>query len=281
MKSAALVVLIALASSLAPVAAPLQEPKPVAVDALHRPFDEILDIYVRDGLVYYFALRQERGKFDRYVQALGDVGADTIKAWPRERQLAYWINAYNAFVMRTVIDSYPIRGRSSDYPPNSIRQIPGAFERRTFRAGGRTLTLDAIEKDVIAEFGDARALLALARGAIGGPRLKSEAFTADRLDSQLETMAGELTTRRDLVFVDVSNGVLSVNPLFSWREAAFAQSLASRAPAIYASRSPLEKAVLSLIDSQLVRSEAEFLRKNTFRMAFHDFDWKLNDLTGR
>jgi len=281
MKSAALIVVIALASSLAPSAATVQDPKPPAVDALHRPFDEILDIYVRDGLVYYYALRQERGRFDRYVQALGDVGADTIKGWPRERQLAYWINAYNAFVLRTVIDSYPIRGRSADYPANSIRQIPGAFERKTFRAGGRMLTLDAIEKDVIAEFGDARALLALARGAMGGPRLKSEAFTADRLDSQLDTMAGELVTRRDMVFVDISNEVLSVNPLFSWREAQFSQSLASRAPAIYASRSPLEKAVLALIDSQLVRSEAEFLRKNTFRMVFHDFDWKLNDLTGR
>jgi len=281
MKSLALAVVIGMVGSLAPAAASLQDPKPVAVDALHRPFDEILDVYVRDGMVYYYALRQERGKFDRYVQALGDVGADTIKEWPRDRQLAYWINAYNAFVLRTVIDGYPIRGRSSDYPPNSIRQIPGAFERRTFRAGGRALTLDAIEKDVIAEFGDARALLALTRGAMGGPRLKSEAFTADRLDSQLDTMAGELVTRRDLVFVDISNGILSVNPLFSWREAAFAKSLASKAPAIYATRSPLEKAVLALIDPQLVRSEAEFLRKNTFRMAFHDFDWKLNDLTGR
>jgi len=282
MKPAALAVLIALVGSLAaPSAASVQDPKPVAVDALHRPFDEILDLYVRDGMVYYFALRQERGKFDRYVQSLGDVGADTIKSWPRDRQLAYWINAYNAFVLRTVIDGYPIKGRSSDFPPNSIRQIPGAFERRTFRAGGRTLTLDAIEKDVIAEFGDARALLALTRGAMGGPRLKSEAFTADRLDSQLDTMASELVTRRDLVFVDISNGVLSVNPLFSWREAAFSSSLASKAPAIYASRSPLEKAVLALIDPQLVRGEAEFLRKNTFRMAFHDFDWKLNDLTGR
>lgn len=282
MTSAALVLVIALAAgSPAPAAAPKQDPEPVKVDALHRPFDEILDLYVRDGMVYYFALRQERGKFDRYVQALGDVGADTLKGWSRERQLAYWINAYNAFVLRTVIDSYPIRGRSSDYPANSIRQIPGAFERRTFRAGGRALTLDAIEKDVIADFGDARALLALTRGAMGGPRLKSEAFTADRLDSQLETMASELVTRRELVFVDISNGVLSVNPLFSWREAAFARSLAAKAPAIYASRSPLEKAVLALIDSQLVRSEAEFLRKNTFRMAFHDFDWKLNDLTGR
>src|SRR6187402_1644949 len=152
MKTAAIALIVALSAG----ALRAQPTTPVAVDPLHRPFDEILDIYVRDGLVYYYALRQERGKFDRYVQALGDVGADTIKGWSRDRQLAYWINAYNAFVLRTVIDGYPIRGRSSEFPANSIRQIPGAFERRTFRAGGRTLTLDAIEKDVIAEFGDAR-----------------------------------------------------------------------------------------------------------------------------
>lgn len=277
MKSAALALIVALSAS----AISAQPTTPVAVDALHRPFDEILDLYVRDGLVYYFALKQERGKFDRYVQSLGEVGADAIKGWPREQQLAYWINAYNAFVLRTVIDGYPIRGKSADYPANSIRQIPGAFERRTFRAGGRLLTLDAIEKDVIGELGDARALLALSRGAVGGPRLKSEAFTAERLDSQLATMASELPMHRDLVFVDIANGRLSVNPLFSWREAIFTKSLAGRAPAIYATRSPLERAVLSLIDPLLVQSEAEYLRKNTFSMSFHDFDWKLNDLTGR
>ena len=277
MKFATLAVIVALSVS----AISAQPATPVAVDALHRPFDEILDLYVRDGLVYYFALKQERGKFDRYVQSLGDVGADTLKAWPRERQLAYWINAYNAFVLRTVIDAYPIRGRSSDYPTNSIRQIPGAFERHTFRAGGRMVTLDAIEKDVIGEFGDPRALLALSRGALGGPRLKSEAFTGERLDSQLAMMASELPMHRDLVFVDISNERLSVNPLFSWREEIFARSLADHAPAIYASRSPLERAVLSLIEPLLVQSEAEFLRKNTFKMVFHDFDWKLNDLTGR
>ena len=81
------------------------------------------------------------------------------------------------------------------------------------------LTLDAIEKDVIGEFNDARALLALGRGAAGGPRLKSEAYTAARLDSQLQTMTSELVASRDLVFVDIANERLSVNPLFSWREA--------------------------------------------------------------
>ncbi len=258
-----------------------QEPVPVAVDPLHRPFDEILDLYVRDGLVYYYALRQERAKFDRYVLALGEVSAETVAKWPQPQQLAYWINAYNAFVLRTVIDGYPIRGKAPDYPANSIRQIPGAFERRTFRAGGRQLTLDALERDVIGSFDDPRALLALSRGAVGGSRLKSEAFTAVRLDQQLTTMTSELVTRRVLVQVDAGNNRLSVNPMFSWREAQFTRTLANRAPAIYASRSSLERAVLALIEPLIVPNEAEFLRRNEFSMVFHEFDWRLNDLTGR
>src|SRR5436190_13761327 len=84
-----------------------QASAPSTIDPLHRPFDEILDLYVRDGLVYYLALRNERARFDRYVEALGGVSADTLKGWSRARQLAYWINAYNAFVLRTVIDNYP------------------------------------------------------------------------------------------------------------------------------------------------------------------------------
>ncbi|MFA5909916.1 MAG: DUF547 domain-containing protein [Vicinamibacterales bacterium] len=258
-----------------------QEPAPVTVDPLHRPFDEVLDLYVRDGLVYYYALRQERAKFDRYVASIGEVSADTVSKWPQPRQLSYWINAYNAFVLRTVIDSYPIRGRAADYPATSIRQIPGAFERRTFRAGGRQLTLDAIERDVIGGFDDPRALLALSRGAVGGSRLKSEAYSADRLDQQLTAMTSELVTRRVLVQVDAGNNRLSVNPMFSWREALFTRTLANRAPAMYATRSPLERAVLALIEPLIVPNEREFLRKNEFNMVFHEFDWRLNDLTGR
>ncbi len=257
-----------------------QEPAPVDLDAIHRPLDQILDVYVRDGLVYYRALKGERARFDRYLQSLADTTDGTVKSWTRERQLAFWINAYNAFVLRTVIDHYPIRGKAREYPANSIRQISGAFERRTHRAGGRTLTLDALEREVIAPFGDPRALLALGRGANGSGRLKSEAFTSGRLDAQLATMTSELVTRRELVFVDVSNGVLSVTPIFSWREDAFTK-LADRAPAVFENRSPLERAVLFMIDPLLVPSESEFLRKNTFRMAFHEFDWSLNDLTGR
>lgn len=263
-----------------PLAEAAQDPVPPVVDPVHQPFEAILDVYVRDGLVYYRALKSERARLDRYLAALAATSAADVNSWPANRQLAFWINAYNAFVLQTVIDNYPIRGRAPDFPTISIRQIPGAFERRPHRAGGRTLTLDALERDVIAGFGDPRALLALGRGALGGGRLKSEAYTSERLDSQLTTITSELVERRELVFVDIQNGLLSVNPIFSWREAAFV-TLADRAPAVFSTRSPLERAVLALINPLLVPNESEFLEKNTFRMAFHNFDWALNDLTGR
>jgi Protein of unknown function, DUF547 len=254
-----------------------QDPVPPPVDPLHQGLDTILDIYVRDGLVYYRALKLERPRFDAYVASLA---AASIPA-DRNRQLAFWINAYNAFVLRTVIDFYPITGRAAMYPRNSIRQVPGSFEKRPFRAAGRTVTLDQIEKDIIVPMGDARALLALGRGALSGGRLRSEAYTAERLDAQLDAVSREAVDRHELVKIDRENGVLSVNAMFSWREAAFVQSFADKAPPAFAARSPLERAVLGLIRPTALRTELDFLEQNRFSMQFHDFDWRLNDLTGR
>jgi hypothetical protein len=271
--------LAALVACLLAVGLEAQDAPPPAVDPLHRAFDTILDIYVRDGLVYYQALKQERQRFDRYVASLAEVKLPEAAA--RNQRLAFWINAYNAFVLQTVIDNYPIRSRSASFPSNSIRQIPGAFDRRMFRAAGRAVTLDQIEKEIVVPLGDARAVLALGRGALGGGRLKSEAFAAERLDDQLNAATREVVDRREMVFVDRQNGVLSVNSMFSWREPAFVDSFDAKAAPVFASRSPLERAVLAMIAPLVVRSEAEFLEQNRFRMEFHEFDWRLNDLTNR
>jgi hypothetical protein len=274
----ALAAVVAICASVAIVSA--QDPAP-STDPLHKPFDEILDTYVRDGYVYYNALKLDRAKLDRYVASVEGTTAETINKWPPSRQLAFWINTYNALVLQTVIDHFPIRGKSSEYPANSIRQIPGAFERHTFHAGGRTFTLDSLEKDVIAPFGDARAVLALGRGAVSSGRLKSEAYASDRLDQQLDEITRELVTRFQLVKVDTVNNELSVSALFSWREAAFTAVFASRADAKFATRSPLERAVLAMIGPLLVPNERDFLAKNQFKMTFQNFDWSLNDLAGR
>jgi hypothetical protein len=261
-------------------AAPAEQTEPPPVDAMHKPLDELLDLYVRDGLVYYNALKSDRGRLDRYLRALEGTSASDYAAWPRERQIAFWINAYNAFVLRTVVDNYPIRRVAAQYPRGSIRLVAGAFDKQSFRAAGRTVTLDGLERDVLTPFGDARVFLALGRGALGGGRLRSEAFNGARLEQQLTDVAAEAVDRKELVRVDQVTETLSVSPLFSWREEAFTAFYADKAPAVFASRSPLERAVLALISPHLVTSEVEYLHKNTFKMQFHDFDWRLNDLTG-
>jgi len=248
------------------------------VDALQAPLDRLLDVYVRDGFVYYRALKSDRAKIDRYVASL-DVPQATYDKWPKEQQLAFWINAYNGCVLQTIVDHYPIHGRTPEYPPNSIRQIPGAFERLPHRVLGKTLTLDEIEKDV-AQFKDPQALLALGRGAIGGGRLHSEAYTSQRLGEQLKGVAAECVQRKECVQVEMTTGTLSVSPLFSWREAMFIETLGGAEMKDYPGRSPIERAVLRLIEPYILPTEQEFLKQNSFKITFHKFDWRLNDLTG-
>src|SRR5512133_1450047 len=74
-------------------------------EGLHKPLDQILDVNVRDGLVYYRALRAGRAQLDRYAASL-NIPAATYQGWPREQQMAFWLNAYNTFVLQTVIDHY-------------------------------------------------------------------------------------------------------------------------------------------------------------------------------
>jgi hypothetical protein len=251
-------------------------------DGIHRPFTDILDFYVRDGLVYYRALQMDRAKLDRYIASI-DLPAERIEPWSRAEKMAYWINAYNALVLRTVVDHYPIRGRSPDYPANSIRQIPGAFDQRRHRAGGRSVTLDEIEKAILPGFGDPRALLVLGRGTLGSTRLRSEAIVAPRLDAQLASATAEFGTRQRLLRIDQAAKTVAVSPILSWHEAAFVAAYADGSGGnsdVFASRSPIERALLAMVEPHLLPLEQEFVRRNQFRVVFQDPDWRLNDLTG-
>jgi hypothetical protein len=248
-------------------------------EALHRPLDQILDVNVRDGLVYYRALRSDRGRLDRYAASL-NVPAATYAAWSREQKIAFWINAYNTFVLQTVVDRYPIKGTNRDYPSNSIRQIPGAFGQAKHRAAGRSVTLDEIEKTILPEFKEPRAHLALGRGAMGSGRLRSEAFVGARLLQQLDAIQQEFVSEQAMLRIDRGAGTMSVTPIVSWHDAEFIAAYDPGATGPYAQRSPVERAIVAFIAPRLLPLEKEFLQKNEFKVTYHPFDWRLNDLTG-
>lgn len=249
-------------------------------EAFHAPFEALLDLYVRDGFVYYPALRADGARLDRYLASL-DVPPAVYERWSRPRQMAFWINAYNAFVLRTVIDHYPIRGRAEAYPSNSVRQIPGAFDRLRHRAAGRSVTLDEIEYMILPTFEDPRVYFALGRGAVGSPRLRSEAFTAGRLEQQLADATREIATTPQHIRIDPAADQLLVTPVIGWHEAEFGRAFGSARDGPFASRSPVERAIIALIEPHLLPREREFLRRNTFGVRYLPFDWRLNDLSDR
>jgi len=261
-----------------PLAGAIQQP-PSTVEPFHRPFDQLLDLNVRDGFVYYRALHGDRGRLDRYAASL-NVAAATYDRWTREQKMAFWVNAYNAFVLQTVIDRYPIRGRSANYPPNSIRQIPGAFDQTKHRAAGKSLTLDDIEKTVLPQFKEPRLYLALGRGAAGSGRLRSEAYTADRILQQLGDLQSEFVSEQTMLKIDRAAGEMSVTPIVSWHEAEFVAAYDPGATGTFAARSPIERALVAFIAPRLLPLEKDFVQKNAFKLTYHPFDWRLNDLTG-
>jgi len=268
-----------LMTALALLAAAVPRAQESAADAARRKtLDEILDTYVRDGYVYYRALKTERGKLDRYVSLLAAVEADKLA---RDEEMAFWLNTYDALVLRTVVDHYPIQRQSAQYPDRSIRQIPGAFERLPYRVAGRMVTLDQIEQTILSKFNDPRLYFAIGRGAVGGGRLRSEAFAPATIEGQLAEVANECASRTECVQIDGDANRLSASAIFSWREKDFVASYADKAPAVFVNRAPIERAILGFIQPKLLTTERDFLTKNMFQVAYKPFDWSLNDLTGR
>jgi hypothetical protein len=245
----------------------------------HQLLDGILDVHVRDGDVYYEALKLSRSPLDHYVASL-DVTPAVYDDWSRDERLAFWLNAYNGLVLRTVIDHYPIKGRAPEYPPDSIRQIAGAFGRRPHRAAGRTVTLDQIEQEILPGFHDPRVYFVLGRGARGSGRLRSEAYAADRLESQLTAMTTEFLTTLDHVAVDRVANELRLSAVIGWHEPEFVGAYAATAGATFAARSPIERAAIALVRPHLYPLEEAFIERNQFSVRYMEFDWTLNDLTG-
>ena len=252
---------------LASVLAFAQPPAPPA-DGFHHRLDQILDVDVRDGLVYYNTLKHDRGRLDQYVASL-NVPAASFAKWTREQQMAFWVDAYNAFVLETVINHYPLRG--------TIHDIPGAFDKTTWHAAGRAVTLDQIENTILPAFKDPRLYLALGRGTVGGGRLRSEAYTADRLDTQLAAVRSEFVARDHLWHVDAMANQITVTAVVSWHEQDFVAAY-DNPQGPFASRSPIERAILAFVGPSLLPGEQEFVQKNTFRIVFGQYDWSLNDL---
>lgn len=238
----------------------------------HATFDRVLQRTVdEDGRVDYAALARQPADLDHYYDLIAAYSPDATPAlFPsRQHELAYWINAYNAGAMRTVLRYYPIAsvGDVDGWLPGR-----GGFfflQRLTF--GGATTNLYYLENSVVRErYRDPRVHFALNCASGGCPHLPRTAFTGAELDAQLDAATRRFVAEPRNLRVDHAERAVYLSSIFKWYESDFIDwpPLGGR-PGV------------TLLDYILLYSTptqaAELRRATTYDLRFVPYDWKLND----
>lgn len=253
-------------------------PAPTAVFS-HAEFAGVLARFVDgDGRVDYRGMVESPEDLDRYVDLLARYSPDSHPAlFPGEpSRLAYWINGYNAAVMKVVITYYPIDSVQDVKAPFLFFFLPrgaGFFAFRKMRFGGQELSLYQLENDIVRErFDDPRIHFALNCASVGCPLLPHRPFSAPGLDDELDNEARRFVAEERNVRVDHAERVLYLSQIFEWYEADFVGWYRAQFPGREAGLVPYIRRYASAeLGATLDDGAADY------EIRFVPYDWQLND----
>ncbi len=205
------------------------EEKPDGPTFDHTAFDELLKAHVDpDGWVDYKGLKRDGAKLDAYIAALANSPFDTMG---RNQKLTLLINAYNAFTLRLILDNDPIA---------SIQDIPAAkrWDDVRWQVGPYRWSLSQIEHEQIRpKFREPRIHFALVCAAVGCPKLRNEAYQADRVEEQLEDQTRYVHSHDRWFRFEPDAGIVHLTRLYLWYGGDFRQ-VAGSIPKFAARYSP-------------------------------------------
>ena len=209
--------------------------------------------------VDYGSVRRQRAPLDGYLRSLSSVSRTVFDSWTGDQQLAFLINAYNGFTMELIVDNYPV---------DSIKDLGGwmssPWKKKFFVLLGRKRNLDDIEHGMIRKnFNEPRIHFAVNCASLGCPPLRSEAFVADRLDEQLEDNSRTFLNDARRNRFDAAANKLYLSSIFKWYGKDFVKKHGS-----------VEAFVAPLLASAAASSQ---VASRSVRVAFLDYDWRLND----
>jgi len=152
----------------------------------HKQWTALLKKHVNNkGDVNYKAFIKDSAALNRYLKLLGDNPPDS--SLTKEEKFAYWINAYNAFTVKLITQNYPLKS-IKDLGSTATKNSP--WDKKFFTIGGREMTLNNIEHDILRkQFNDPRLHFAINCASYSCPKLLNSAFRASSLNKQLNARA--------------------------------------------------------------------------------------------
>lgn len=219
----------------------------------HKLFGEVLHVHIQDGFVHYPGIQAD-GRFSMYLSQLDRLDPNALQM-PHE-QLAFWINAYNAFAIKGILDGYS---------PLSYWGRYRYFIGRDYPVGGASINLYDLERQVlIKQFREPLMHFAIVCASMSCPKIQPWIYEANQLDVQLDQVARAFINDPTRNRFDSAKKVASLSMIFKWFGDDFTK----------AAGSVLAYIARYVSDPELARD----LIISEYRIEYLDYDWRLNGM---
>ncbi|HEY6512232.1 MAG TPA: DUF547 domain-containing protein [Burkholderiaceae bacterium] len=241
-----------------------------AFDHAYAQWEALLGKHVRwlpdhkQSRVAYAGLLADRAALKGVLDAFSALTPAGFAGFSRSQQMAFLINAYNAFTIELVLTEYPKLKSIKD-----VTLFGSPWKKTFYKLVGEPRNLDWIEHEQLRpRYNDPRVHTAIVCASIGCPALRPDAYTADRLDQQLEDgmrrFLGDRTRNR------ATAGKLEVSSIFKW----FREDFEKGHQGFRKLADVFARYAVLLSDEPAVQ---EALRAGQLTPEFLDYDWSLND----
>ncbi|TXD54054.1 MULTISPECIES: DUF547 domain-containing protein [unclassified Polaribacter] len=179
------------------------------VNAQSSIFNDLLQKHVsKTGIVDYEAFKTDETALNSYISYLEKTSPTS--SWSENKQKAFWINAYNAYTIKLILENYPLK---------SIMDIKEedktAWKISFAKVGGTTYTLDYIEHEILRKtLFDPKIHVAVNCASGSCPKLGNIAFTEENIEATLEKLMQEFVN--DSSRNDLSKDKVQISSIFDW-----------------------------------------------------------------
>ena len=215
----------------------------------HSKFDALLKANVdENGMVDYSSFKSNKD-FDDYIKSITEADVSNLS---KEDKLAFYLNVYNATVIKNVLDHLPI---------TSPMDVDGFFKKITHQIAGNEITLDKLEHDYAMKIEPVLVHFGLVCAAISCPKILRKAYDGKTVFQQLEENGKEFLNDPSKNRLDKENNILYLSDIFKWFRKNFEERYGS-----------LQKAAEHFMNE----SDKKFLIENTVEVKFNKYNWQLN-----
>lgn len=211
-------------------------------------FNDLLQNHVTDnGIVDYKSFKADQSKLENYISYLEKTSPDN--SWSANKQKAFWINAYNAYTIKLILDNYPLKSiMDIKQKGKTAWKIPFA------KVGGKTYTLDHIEHEILRKkLFDPKIHVGVNCASGSCPKLGNIAFTEDNVETELTKLMKAFVnnpTRNK-----IGSKKVQISEIFNWFKDDFTKNG-------------------SVIDYLNTYSNTEI--KSNAKISYKKYDWSLN-----